>query len=117
ISYGYEIYNSEYKAPEGDGRTLAIDNMDKEDIFWQGIPAYCVELDKKIPNFKDKDLKDHVRNYAGQYCDMYLSVIENSFIDERATLDQIRYEENYFRNAKFSKEDQKLLNEFLNSLD
>ncbi len=112
-------YQSEYKKAGGDQNesNLAIDNLKKTDSYWQGIPQFCTDLEKKIPEFKDKKLKDHVKNYAGQLCDMYLSFVDEYSVDKKGTMDQIRYEENYFRNTKFNKDDQKLLNEFLNNLD
>ncbi len=117
--YDGESYRSGYKTSGEEEGSLAIDNLEEgEGYYWNGIPRYCQELDSKIPDFKNKELKGHVQNYAGQVCDMYLSFVEKrQMVGKKITLDLIRYEENYFRNTEFDKNDRKLLDTFLNNLD
>ncbi|WP_128331247.1 hypothetical protein [Apibacter sp. HY039] len=110
-------YNSEYKISNLENTNLAVDQLEIDSPYWDGLPVYCKELDQKVSIFKNSSLREHARNYAGQLCDLYLSeIIEYSF-DVKGTLDQIRYEENYFRNTVFDKTDRKILDSFLNELD
>ena len=121
-SYDYEPYVEEYvssyteMSPETSD--YATTNLGSTSSYWKGIPKYCQKIDTLIPNFKNTDLKNHAKNYAGQICDMYLGEF-NSGVWYKGTLDAIRAEQLYFNNNKdqFSKKDQELLDEFLNSLD
>ncbi len=111
-------YKSVYKNADENREALAINKLEEDNTYyWSNLPKYCTELDDKIPSFKDKELKKHAKNYAGRICDMYLFSTDEYMVDGKATLDQLRYEESYFRNTKFNKEDKKLLDEFLNNLD
>ncbi|MGM5629896.1 hypothetical protein O2K51_03255 [Apibacter raozihei] len=116
-SVGFTHYNSQYKTLKIESANLAVDQLEKDSPYWEGLPVYCKELDQKVSVFKNSSLKKHARDYAGQLCDLYLSEIKEYSVDIKGTLDQIRYEENYFRNTVFDKADRKILDIFLNGLD
>src|SRR5690606_3040444 len=112
-------YESSYKNLTPESSDYAIDNLDATSDYWKGIPAYCSKIDSIIPEFSDKELAKHAKNYAGQICDMYLGEFEGSSVWYKGTLDAIRNEQLYFQNntEQLSNKDKKLLNEFLNNLD
>lgn len=112
-------YESSYKNLTPESSDYAIDNLESNSVYWKGIPAYCSKIDSIIPEFSDKELAKHAKNYAGQICDMYLGEFEGSSVWYKGTIDAIRSEQLYFQNntEKLSKKDKKLLSEFLNKLD
>lgn len=117
--YDYTKYESSYKGMTPETTNLAVTNMLKEmPNLQKSVPAYCAKLDEILPNFTDANLTMHAKNYAGQICDMYLGEFDGG-VWYKGTLDAIRAEQLYFENNRdsFSKKDQKLVNEFLNSLD
>lgn len=115
--YNIKTYNSEYKTSKIENTNLAINELEKDSPYWQGLPKYCANLEDKISGFSNKKLKKHIKNYIGQICDLYLSEIKENSVDVKRTLDEIRYEENYFRNYQTNKKDRNLINDFLNKLD
>ncbi|WP_419868581.1 hypothetical protein [Chryseobacterium sp. CT-SW4] len=111
-------YISEYKkGPQEDGN-LAIRSISSEAI-WKGLPQHCKNFEKSIPEFTNKELKSHVKNYVGQMCDMYLTQAGYHTVAIKTTLDEIRREVLYFNNIKekLDQSDQKKLNNYLNNLD
>ena len=114
----YEKYESKYKNIEvQDNVSLAYDILG-DDNLKQNAPDYCNDLQNKIPDFQSKELKKHVHNLAGQICDLYLYTNGGS-VDYFETINEMRksyLEIEKLRNT-LSKKDQKLLLEFIKSLD
>ncbi|AYZ36998.1 hypothetical protein EGY07_16255 [Chryseobacterium indologenes] len=111
-------YVSDYKKniqPDGD---LAIHTI-HNDKLWKGLPKHCTNFEKSIPQFNNKELKEHLKNYTGQMCDMYLSQFEPHSVGIKSTLDEIRREILYLNEiqGKLEADDQKKLNNYLNNLD
>lgn len=117
IDYGILKYNSQYKVIKTKEMDLAVELLENDSPYWQGIPQYCSNLENIVTRFSDKELKEHAKNYAGQICDLYLSEVKEYSVDVKSTLDAIRYEENYFMKHNISKKERKLLTEFLDELD
>lgn len=117
--YSFVIdYVSDYKKKLSSEEGLAIHNI-HNDKLWKGLPQHCANFEKNIPQFKNKELKEHLRNYTGQTCDMYLSQFEPHSVGIKATLDEIRREVLYFNEIqeKLDPTDKKKLNNYLNNLD
>lgn len=117
-SYYVPEYISEYKKSVISTENLAINSIPSE-LMWKGLPNHCRNIDKNLPEFKNSELKDHLRNYVGQVCDMYLKRSPNSSVNVKKTLDLIRYEVLYFNEiqGKLDQADQKKLNNYLKNLD
>ena len=117
VDYGYRNYSSDYKSMQIDVVNLAAESQFDE-VIKNYMPDYCSDLKNNIPNFSNQDLKTHVYNLVGQICDLYLYQNGGS-VDYFVTIDSMRkslLEIDNMRN-KLSKNDIKLLNEYLNSLD
>jgi hypothetical protein len=114
----YFPYVSEYKNEKSDNGGLAIHIISNKRL-WTILPNHCQTFEKDVPDFDNKELKKHLKNYVGQMCDMYLSQQRDNFVAIKETLDQIRREVLYFNNIqkKLSESDKKKLNDYLNSLD
>ncbi|SHK49633.1 hypothetical protein [Chryseobacterium polytrichastri] len=117
-NYYVPEYISEYKKSVINKENLAINNISSE-LMWKGLPNHCRNIDKNLPEFKNSELKGHLKNYVGQVCDMYLKRSPNSSVNVKETLDQIRYEVLYFNEiqGKLDQADQKKLNNYLQNLD
>lgn len=123
-NYYIPDYISEYKKDQNQnkdieaGNNLAINNIQNKNL-WKGIPGHCRNFEGNIPEFDDKDLKNHLKNYVGQVCDMYLTQSYNHNVAVKATLDEIRSEVLYFNKIqnKLNKSDKKKLTKYLESLD
>ncbi|MDR2205326.1 MAG: hypothetical protein LBE36_04130 [Flavobacteriaceae bacterium] len=114
----YNEYVSEYKNdPNGEG-SLAIDNMLSSDL-WKIIPEHCRNIDDNLPEFQNKELKKHLKNYVGQMCDMYLTQSDENNVAIKNTLDEIRREVLYLNENqdKLNESDKKKLKEYLDGLD
>lgn len=111
-------YLSEYKKSTPEESTFAFKSNDSDAVYWKVLPKYCKNLENQIPKFSNQEITKHAKNYAGQICDMYLGEFQSG-VWYKGTLDAIRAEELYFINQRenWSKSDQKLVVEFLNSLD
>ncbi|PJR03967.1 hypothetical protein [Avrilella dinanensis] len=113
----YTKYQSQYKDIDVADISLAYDLLSGKELK-QNAPDYCDDLKNKIPDFKNKDLKNHVHNFAGQICDLYLYQNGGS-VDYYGTINSMRkslLEIEKMRN-NLSKNDKKLLVEFLKNLD
>ncbi|KFF27244.1 hypothetical protein [Chryseobacterium vrystaatense] len=118
-SYGTYIpdYVSEYKKNHEEGN-LAISSI-PSDQLWKGLPKHCRNIDNDLPEFKNKEVKSHLKNYVGQMCDMYLTQADNHSVGIKMTLDEIRREVLYLNeiHEKLDASDQKKLNNYLKNLD
>ncbi len=116
--YGIPDYISEYKKGPEEGDSFAVNIIPSEKL-WKGLPEHCQNFEKHIPAFTHKELKDHVRNYVGQICDMYLTQAEYHNVAIKTTLDEIRREVLYFNDIqeKLDQSDKKKLNNYLKNLD
>ena len=116
--YKIPDYISNYKKGDPQMANLSIDNPDSKKLF-NGIPKHCVNIEKELPVFENKDIKKHLKNYVGQMCDMYLTQSEAETVDEKGTLDEIRREVLYLINVKekLSEKDKKKLDKYLDNLD
>lgn len=116
----YQIpdYVSKYKKADPEMAQLAIDNPEIKKLF-NGIPKHCVNIEKELPVFENKDIRKHLKNYVGQICDMYLTQSEANNVDEKGTIDEIRREVLYLINIKdkLSQKDKKKLDQYLENLD
>lgn len=116
-SYYIPEYISEYKKNHEDGG-LAISTLPTDDL-WKGLPKHCRSIEKDLPEFKNKELKGHLKNYVGQMCDMYLTQSSYHSVGIKITLDEIRREVLYLNeiHEKLDVSDQKKLNNYLKNLD
>lgn len=110
-------YVSEYKKNHEE-ENLAISSI-TSDKMWKGLPEHCRNIDKDLPEFKNKEVRNHLKNYAGQMCDMYLTQSYNHSVGIKMTLDEIRREVLYLNeiHEKLDASDQKKLNNYLKNLD
>lgn len=117
VDYGYRNYSSDYKLIQIDNVSLAAENQ-LDNSVQNYMPDYCFELKQNVPNFKNENLKKHVYNLVGQICDLYLYQNGGS-VDYFGTIDSMRKSLLEIENMRgeLSKNDTKLLNEYLNSLD
>jgi hypothetical protein len=114
--YIFREYESVYKSLDVDDVSLAYSDLDEE--YKKSAPKYCEDLFDKLPDFKNKSLKNHVYNYIGQLCDLYL--YENGGnVDYFTTIDSMRKSllEIEKMRSSLSKKDSELLLQFINSLD
>lgn len=111
-------YVSEYKKAQDEDGSLAITNIPSESL-WKGLPKHCKNFEKDLPEFKNKDLKKHLRNYVGQMCDMYLTQARSHSVGIKITLDEIRREVVYLNDVhdQLDESDQKKLKNYLKNLD
>ncbi|GAB0157139.1 hypothetical protein CHRYSEOSP005_24080 [Chryseobacterium sp. Alg-005] len=111
-------YISEYKKAQDEDGSLAITNLASENL-WKGLPKHCKNFEKDLPEFKNKDLKKHLRNYVGQMCDMYLTQARSHSVGIKITLDEIRREVLYLNEVhdQLDESDQKKLKNYLKNLD
>ena len=111
-------YVSTYKKENSVMANLSIDNPNSKNIL-KGTPQYCSNLHKDFPVFEHKEVARHLKNYAGQVCDMYLTQSYDETVDEKGTMDEIRREVLYLLDIrdKLSKSDKKKLDKYLNQLD
>lgn len=126
VDYPYAIdndiyipeYVSEYKKAQDEDGSLAITNIPNESL-WKGLPKHCKNFEKDLPEFKNKEVKKHLRNYVGQICDMYLTQSSNHNVGIKITLDEIRREVLYLNEVheKLDESDQKKLKNYLKNLD
>lgn len=110
-------YQSFYKTINEEPN-LAIDNIPSEKL-WKSLPNHCRNLNKNLPDLNNKEFLNHLKNYTGQICDMYLTQNQNHNVAIKATLDEIRKEVLYFneKKEKLNKSDQKKVNQYLENLD
>ena len=111
-------YVSTYKKENSVMPNLSIHNPSSKNLL-KGAPKYCSNLDKDFPVFEHKEIATHLKNYAGQVCDMYLTQSYEETVDEKGTMDEIRREVLYLLDVrdKLSKSDKKKLDKYLNKLD
>ncbi|PIE50561.1 MAG: hypothetical protein CSA38_02895 [Flavobacteriales bacterium] len=112
-------YKSKYKKRKSNSPNLAIDNLNKNNSYWQQIPTYCKKIDQELPHLKNKTYQKELKNYAGQICDLYMHSVGSKTIDVRGTIDEIRRSDLYFQNhyEKLKKSDQRKVKKFFNNLD
>lgn len=117
VDYGYRNYSSDYKSIQIENVSLAAETQ-LDNSIQNLIPNYCFELKQNVPNFQNENLKKHVYNLVGQICDLYLYQNGGS-VDYFGTIDSMRKSLLEIENMRgeLSKNDTKLLNEYLNSLD
>ncbi|RRJ90272.1 hypothetical protein EG240_09180 [Paenimyroides tangerinum] len=117
VDYGYRSYSSDYKSMYIDNVSLAAETQ-LDNSIQNLMPNYCFELKQNVPNFQNENLKKHVYNLVGQICDLYLYQNGGS-VDYFGTIDSMRKSLLEIENMRgeLSKNDTKLLNEYLNSLD
>lgn len=117
VDYGYRNYSSDYKLMQIDTISLAAETQ-LDNSIQNYMPNYCFELKQNVPNFQNENLKKHVYNLVGQICDLYLYQNGGS-VDYFGTIDAMRKSLLEIENMRgqLSKNDTKLLNEYLNSLD
>ncbi len=117
IDYSYRNYSSDYKSIQIENVTLAAETQLDYPIK-DNMPDYCFELKQNVPNFQNENLKKHVYNLVGQICDLYIYQNGGS-VDYFGTIDSMRKSLLEIENMRgeLSKNDTKLLNEYLNSLD
>ena len=115
-NYIFREYESVYKSLNVDDVSLAYSDID-EDVK-KSAPKYCEDLFNKLPDFKNKSLKNHVYNYIGQLCDLYL-YNNGGNVDYFTTIDSMRKSllEIEKMRSSLSKNDSELLLQFINSLD
>lgn len=113
----YVPYESDYKNVVINKINLAAELQLDNDIQAY-MPSYCDELQAKIPAFKNEALKKHTHNLVGQMCDLYLYQ-NGGAVDYLGTINSMRKSLLEIENMreKLSKNDAKLLKDFLNSLD
>lgn len=111
-------YESVYKDMVSEPVSLAAELNDSKELFKDNMPQYCSELSQKIPQFEDKKLYYEVYNLVGQICDLYIYQ-NGGYVDYFTTINSFRKSllEIENKREKMSKKDQKLLKEYLNSLD
>ncbi|UOU98579.1 hypothetical protein MUU74_01090 [Chryseobacterium daecheongense] len=116
--YAIPDYVSEYKKAQDEDGSLAITNIPNENL-WKGLPKHCKNFEKDLPEFKNKDLKKHLKNYVGQMCDMYLTQSGSHNVGIKLTLDEIRREVLYLNEVhdQLDESDQKKLKNYLKNLD
>ncbi|WP_448606923.1 hypothetical protein [Paenimyroides ceti] len=114
----YTKYESVYKDMVSEPVSLAAELNDSKELFKDNMPQYCSELSQKIPQFEDKKLYYEVYNLVGQICDLYIYQ-NGGYVDYFTTINSFRKSllEIENKREKMSKKDQKLLKEYLNSLD
>ena len=97
---------------------MAITNL-SDDELWKSLPKHCRNIENNLPKLDDKKFKKHLYNYVGQMCDMYLTQRNNSAVDVKITLDEIRREVLYINEnkGKLNKSDQKKVDQYLENLD
>lgn len=117
LDYGFRNYDSNYKSMQIDMINLAVESEFNGDVS-RFMPDYCSTLKENVPNFNNENLKKHVYNLVGQICDLYLYQNGGS-VDYFGTIDSMRKSLLEIENMRgqLSKNDTKLLNEYLNSLD
>lgn len=117
-SYDLPKYESAYKKNNPDGNNLAIDH-ELSNKQKNALPGYCFRIENDLSKFSNKEVAKHLKNYAGQVCDMYLSQGENHTIYIKGTVDEIRKEVVWLTSqiGKLAKDDQKMLKEYLDNLD
>ena len=121
---GYNNYNyipeyvSTYKKENKEMSGLAIDNPISKNLLI-GLPKYCANIEKDFPVFDNKHVAKHLRNYAGQVCDMYLTQSVEESVDEKGTMDEIRREVLFLLDIRddLSVSDKKKLDKYLHQLD
>ncbi|KFF11055.1 hypothetical protein IW15_18020 [Chryseobacterium soli] len=111
-------YESTYKKENSSESNLAMD----EDISGNqknALPKYCFRIKDDLPKFGNQEVAKHLKNYAGQVCDMYLTQGENSLVYVKGTIDEIRQEVLYLFTIreKLDQSDRKKLDDYLNNLD
>lgn len=113
----YTKYESSYHNENIDEVSLAFDGLYDEQLK-ENAPKYCDDLQNKVPDFQNKTLKKHVHNYAGQICDLYL-YNNGGNVGYFETINSMRKSLLEIENLRkdLSQKDQKLLLEFLKSLD
>ena len=111
-------YESSYKKADSEEPNLAITNL-SDDELWKSLPKHCRNIENNLPKLDDKKFKKHLYNYVGQMCDMYLTQRNNSAVDVKITLDEIRREVLYINEnkGKLNKSDQKKVDQYLENLD
>lgn len=114
--YIFREYQSVYKTLNVDEVTLAYSDLTED--YKKSAPKYCEDLFNKLPDFKNNSLKNHVYNYIGQLCDLYL--YENGGnVDYFTTIDSMRKSllEIEKMRSSLSKKDSELLLQFIKDLD
>lgn len=113
----YAKYEPAYNNISVDEVSLAYDILEAESLK-ENAPDYCEGLKNKIPEFQNTELQKHVYNLTGQICDLYL-YNNGGYVDYTGTINSMRksYLEIEKLRDSLSKKDQKLLLEFLKSLD
>ena len=112
-------YVSRYKTPADDVAVLAIQNLKSESKVWDVLPEYCRNIDKNLPAFDDKNLKNRVVNYTGQICDLYMAQLDYHSVAIKETIDEFRREgfDFLYDLENLSKKDRKRLIQYLKKLD
>src|SRR5690606_6607950 len=110
-------WSSDVCSSDLDEVSLAYDILEAESLK-ENAPDYCEGLKNKIPAFQNTELQKHVYNLTGQICDLYL-YNNGGYVDYTGTINSMRksYLEIEKLRDSLSKKDQKLLLEFLKSLD
>ncbi len=118
-SYNYiPDYISEYKNKRDQEGSLAIHENSNAKLL-KGTPKHCINFEKELPTFNNKEVKEHLKNYVGQMCDMYLTQASYHTVGIKLTLDEIRREVLYLNEIqeKLDAADKKKLNNYLKNLD
>lgn len=113
----YTKYESSYQNENIEDVLLAFDGLSDEQLK-ENAPKYCNDLQNKVPDFQNKSLKKHVHNYVGQICDLYL-YNNGGNVGYFETINSMRKSliEIEKMRKDLTQKDQKLLLEFLKSLD
>lgn len=113
----YTKYESVYSGININKVSLAYDILDSDSLK-VNAPEYCDDLKNRIPEFQNKDLKLHVYNLAGQICDLYL-YNNGGYVGYFETINSMRksFLEIEKMRSSLSKKDQKILLEYLTTLD
>lgn len=113
----YTEYEPVYKNIDVKDVSLAYDILDSESLKINA-PEYCDDLKNRIPDFQNKHLKLHVHNLVGQICDLYL-YNNGGYVGYFETINSMRKSllEIEKTRKSLSKKDQKILLEYLTTLD
>lgn len=113
----YTEYQPVYNQIDINEVSLAYDLLDSNSLK-VNAPKYCDDLKNNIPDFQNKDLKLHLHNLAGQICDLYL-YNNGGYVGYFETINSMRksFLEIEKMRSSLSKKDQKVLLEYLKTLD
>ena len=115
--FDFEKYESTYKK-KPEEITYAIDNLFNAKM-WNMLPKHCKNIDENLPTLQNKEFRNHLKNFTGQMCDLYLLQSDYHNVAIKITIDDVRREFLFINEnkEKLNKSDQKKVNQYLENLD